>query len=285
MEIIEKPDVLIEKLNVLRKTKKKSIAFVPTMGALHQGHISLIECAHKDNDIVVVSIFVNPTQFNNSTDLKTYPRNNEKDISILEKVNCDYLFLPSESDIYPDEKSKDISYDFGYLTTIMEGKFRASHFDGVALVVSKLFNIVKPTNAYFGQKDFQQFIVIQHLANKFLTDLNINVIRCPIIRENDGLAMSSRNVWLNDEQRNSSVKISQTLFEAKEIYQNFSVKELKKWIKEKINKDVNLEVEYIEIVTDPDMLEIKNWDNNDKFVACIAVNVGNIRLIDNVYLK
>ncbi|MBN1252505.1 MAG: pantoate--beta-alanine ligase [Bacteroidales bacterium] len=284
MEIIEKIEILRNKLEVLKKSGKK-IGFVPTMGALHDGHISLINCAEKQNDIIVVSIFVNPTQFNNINDLTTYPRNNDKDIEILKKTKCKFLFLPSVEEIYPDDKSKEIKYNFGYLTTVMEGKYRPSHFDGVALVVSKLFNIVKPNNAYFGQKDFQQFIVIQHLANYFLSELNINVIRCPIIREADGLAMSSRNIRLNNIQRESAVLISKTLFEAKEKFIKLSVNDLKAWINDKINQDENLVVEYIEIVTDPDLIEITDWNTKDKIVACIAVNVGDIRLIDNVYFN
>jgi len=283
MEIIKNVNILTNKLSILKKSK--SIGFVPTMGALHKGHLSLVKCASENNDIVVVSIFVNPTQFNNGSDLKSYPRNFNDDINILKQVKCDILFLPSENEMYPDEKSKKVNYDFGYLTTIMEGKFRPSHFDGVALIVSKLFNIVKPNNAYFGQKDFQQFIVIQYLASKFLKKLNINVVKCPIIREDDGLAMSSRNIRLNNEQRKSSVLISKTLFNAKKEYKNYSVNNLKTQIKESINKNNNLKIEYIEIVTDPDMFVVDNWNINDKIVVCVAVNVGNIRLIDNVYFK
>ena len=283
MEIIEKANLLSKKIEILKINK--SIGFVPTMGALHKGHLSLIDCASKENDIVIVSVFVNPTQFNNSSDLKSYPRNFNDDIEILKKTKCDFLFLPSEKEMYPNEQSKEVNYDFGYITTVMEGKFRPSHFDGVALVVSKLFNIVHPNNAYFGQKDFQQFIVIQKLASKFLKHLDINVIRCPIIREDDGLAMSSRNVRLSNEQRKASVLISKTLFKAKENYKNYLIDDLKTWIKNSINKDINLNVEYVEIVTDPDMLDIRNWNILDKIVACIAVNVGNIRLIDNVYFN
>jgi len=283
MEIINKANTLTNKLTILKKNK--SIGFVPTMGALHKGHLSLIHCASNNNDIVVVSIFVNPTQFNNNYDLKNYPRNFDKDIEILKNVKCDILFLPNENEIYPNEESTKIKYDFGHLTTIMEGKFRHSHFDGVALVVSKLFNIVKPNNAYFGQKDFQQFIIIKHLADKFLKHLNICIINCPIIREKDGLAMSSRNVRLDDKQRKSSILISKTLFYYKNKYKKNSVNSLKKKIKETINEDNNLNVEYIEIVTSPEMKIVDNWDINDKVVICIAVFVGNVRLIDNIYLN
>jgi len=281
MEILKLGAILRNKLNILKKDKK--IGFVPTMGALHKGHLSLIECASRNNDIVVVSIFVNPTQFNNKNDLKSYPRNFESDIDLLKKVKCDFLFLPDENEMYPDEDSKINRYDFGYLTSIMEGKFRPSHFDGVGLIVSKLFEIVKPNSAYFGQKDFQQFIIIQHLANVFMKELNVNVVRCPIVREGDGLAMSSRNVRLNDEQRVSSALISKTLFEFKEKYNEYSVNNLKTIIKDTINKDKNFDVEYVEIVTDPDMLDVKEWDSNNKIVVCVAANIGNVRLIDNVY--
>ncbi len=271
----------IEKL----KLQKLKIGFVPTMGALHDGHLSLVAAAATENDMVVVSIFVNPMQFNKSDDLKNYPRDVDSDLKILENSECDLVFVPSVDEMYPNEDSMKKKYDFGKIVEIMEGKHRPSHFDGVATVVSRLFNIVKPHNAYFGQKDFQQFILIKTLADKYLTNLNINVIRCPIIREKDGLAMSSRNVRLNKEQRESAVLISKTLFEAQNIYQNYSVIELKEKIKKAINADKNLGLEYIEIVSSPELNEITNWDDKQKMVACIAVQVGNVRLIDNVYLN
>ncbi|MCF6242901.1 MAG: pantoate--beta-alanine ligase [Bacteroidales bacterium] len=263
----------------------KSIAFIPTMGALHQGHLSLIKRAKNENDIVVVSIFVNPTQFNNANDLKNYPRNLDKDLKLLERNNCDLVFTPSVSEIYPDENSKKSTYNFGKIVEVMEGKFRPGHFDGVANVVSRLFKIIKPDNAYFGQKDFQQYILIKTLADKYLSDLNIQVHRCPIIREEDGLAMSSRNVLLSPEQRKSAALISQTLFWAKDNYQKYTVDELKKQITNKINADKYLKIEYIEFVSDPELNEITNWGLEQKIVACIAVQVGDVRLIDNIYLS
>ena len=284
MEVFEKADLVKKQINKL-KADGMSIGFVPTMGALHQGHLSLIENARKDNDIVVASIFVNPTQFNNPNDLKNYPRDLDKDLKLLEENNCDVVFTPSVSEIYPDENSKKSEYHFGKIVDVMEGKFRPGHFDGVANVVSRLFKIVQPDNAYFGQKDFQQYILIKTLAGKYLSDLNIQVHRCPIIREPDGLAMSSRNVLLSGEQRKSAALISQTLFWAKDNYQKFSINELKKAITDKINADNNLKVEYIEFVTDPDLDEVNEWAKEQKIVACIAVQVGKVRLIDNVYFN
>lgn len=271
----------IEKL----KLKKLKIGFVPTMGALHDGHLSLISVAVKANDAVVVSIFVNPTQFNKPDDLKNYPRNVDSDIKILENSGCDMVFIPTVDEIYPEKDSMKKKYNFGKIVEILEGKHRPGHFDGVAMVISRLFKIVKPNNAYFGQKDFQQFILIKKLADKYLSSLNINVVRCPIIREKDGLAISSRNVLLEENQRKSVALISKTLFEAKNIYQNYSVIELKEKIKTAVNADKNLNLEYIEIVSDPELYEITQWDYKKKMVACIAVQVGNIRLIDNVYLN
>lgn len=271
----------IEKL----KLKKLKIGLVPTMGALHDGHLSLINAASKENDVVLVSIFVNPTQFNRPADLKKYPQNVDSDLKILENSACDIVFIPTVEEIYPDKESMKKKYNFGKIVEIMEGKHRPGHFDGVAMVVSRLFQITKPNNAYFGQKDFQQFILIKTLSDKYLSDLNINVIRCPIIREKDGLAMSSRNMLLDENQRKSATLISKMLFEAKNIYKIYSIKELKEKIKTKINSDKNLDLEYIDFVSDPDLNEIRQWDNKQKIVACIAVQVGNVRLIDNIYLN
>ena len=284
MQIFNKSKLLQDYITKL-KTENKNIGFVPTMGALHNGHLSLITAASKDSDIIVVSIFVNPTQFNKSDDLKNYPRNIDSDLAILENSACDIVFIPSVDEIYPDKSSMKVEYDFGKIVEIMEGKHRPGHFDGVAMVVSKLFNIVKPDNAYFGQKDFQQLILIKTLANKYLSELNINIIGCPIIRENDGLAMSSRNVRLNDEQRKSATLISKTLFEASNNYKKYSVNELKMEIINSINLDNNLKIEYIEIVSSPELNEITEWNDNKKIVACIAVQLGDVRLIDNVYFN
>ncbi|RLD84359.1 MAG: pantoate--beta-alanine ligase [Bacteroidetes bacterium] len=267
------------------KLKKLKVGFVPTMGALHDGHLSLIKAASKANDVVMVSIFVNPTQFNKPTDLKNYPRNEDSDIKILENSACDIVFIPTVDEIYPNENSMKKKYNFGHIVEIMEGEHRPGHFDGVAMVVSRLFQITKPNNAYFGQKDFQQFILIKTLSDKHLSDLSINVVCCPIIREKDGLAMSSRNILLDKNQRKSAALISKTLFEAKNIYKTYSVKELKENIKTAINADKKLKLEYIEIVSDPELNKITQWDDGQKMVACIAVQVGGVRLIDNVYFN
>ena len=284
MKVFEKAYLLNKEIEHL-KSKGFKIGFIPTMGALHKGHLSLIDAARKKNDIVVASIFVNPTQFNNPDDLKNYPRDLDTDLKLLEENHCDLVFTPTVNEIYPDENAKKTNYDFGKIVKIMEGKFRPGHFNGVANVVSRLFKIVQPHNAYFGQKDFQQYILIKTLANKYLSELEINVVRCPIIREPDGLAMSSRNVLLNPEQRKSSALISKTLFWAKDHYKNYDVDDLKQEIIKKINADKNLDVEYIEFVTDPELDEVKQWNDAKETVACIAVQVGKVRLIDNVYFN
>lgn len=284
MMVFDTVNALTRELEKLRK-QKHSIGFVPTMGALHNGHLSLIEKAGKDNDSVIMSIFVNPTQFNNPDDLKNYPKNIEADLKLLEKTSCKIVFAPLEKEIYPNEESKNNSFSFGRLTEVMEGKYRPGHFNGVATVVKRLFEIVKPDRVYFGQKDIQQFLVINALNKNYLEDLKIELVKCPIIRESDGLAMSSRNVLLKSEQRKSAALISKSLFEAGEKYKNFEPDELKKLIVEKINSDSNMKVEYLEFVTEPDLKPIEKWDDDQKILACIAVQVGNVRLIDNIYFN
>lgn len=284
MIVFNRAEELSTELDKLRN-KGLTVGFVPTMGALHQGHLSLVERAGNENNIVVVSIFVNPTQFNNPDDLKKYPRTLENDIKLLEKTSAKIIFAPSVDEIYPNNESKKANFDFGIIGTVMEGKFRPSHFDGVGLVVKRLFEIVKPHKAYFGQKDIQQYFIINHLNNNYIPELNIQLVKCPILRENDGLAMSSRNVLLSSEQRESAVLISKTLFEAQRNYKNFSVEELRKWAVDKINLDKNLKVEYFELVKEPDLQSIENWDEAEKILACVAVNVGNVRLIDNIYFN
>jgi pantoate--beta-alanine ligase len=264
------------------KGQNKTIGFVPTMGALHQGHLSLIENAARQNDFVVVSIFVNPTQFNNPDDLKNYPRNPDYDLKMLENTQCDIVFTPEEKEIYPDHHSKESNFNFGHLGNVMEGKYRPGHFGGVANVVKRLFEIVQPTRAYFGQKDIQQFLIIDYLNKNYLKHLNIQLEKCPIIRESDGLAMSSRNVLLNAEQRRSAALISKTLFEARDNFKEFEPHSLKQKVVEKINADPNLEVEYFELVSDPGLAGIEKWKDAEKILACIAVKVGKVRLIDNI---
>lgn len=267
------------------KGQNKTIGFVPTMGALHQGHLSLIEIASGQNDIVLVSIFVNPTQFNNPDDLKNYPRNLDADLKMLENIHCDIVFTPDEKEIYPDNITKISDYDFGRLDKVMEGKYRPGHFNGVAGVVRRLFEIIRPHKAYFGQKDIQQFLIIHYLNKNYLKHLNIQLEKCPIVREKDGLAMSSRNVLLSPEQRKSAALISKTLFESRDSYQESEPALLKQRVIEQINADPNLEVEYFELVSDPDLSEIQNWGDTERILACIAVKVGKVRLIDNIYFN
>lgn len=281
MEILKTIKEIKTKINSLRK-EKLTIGFVPTMGALHKGHLSLIECSKKQTDITFVSIFVNPNQFNDKNDLKKYPRTIEKDINKLESVDTDFLFFPNEKEIYPEKDNR--KFDFENLDKVMEGKYRANHFNGVAQVVSKLFEIIPANKAFFGLKDFQQYAIIKRLVEKYLPDSNIEIIACPIIRENDGLAMSSRNTLLSDEQRKNATLISQTLFEAKKIGKNKNVKNLKEFVVDTINDNKYLEVEYFEIVDDIYLNEIKSWNEKNKKIGCVAVHCGKIRLIDNIYL-
>lgn len=255
-----------------------TIGFVPTMGALHKGHISLVEKAVKENDIVVVSIFVNPTQFNDKSDLERYPRNLDADIKLLEKTGCHIVFAPGVDEVYPEPDTR--KFNFGSLETVMEGKHRPGHFNGVAQVVSKLFDMVRPSKAYFGLKDFQQLAVIKNMVRQL--NLSVEIVPCPIIREKSGLAMSSRNELLTPEERQNAATISETLFQSKELTGKKSVHELKKWVIETINKNPFLTVEYFEIVDDMQLQPVNSWDEKNIKVGCVAVYCGKVRLIDNV---
>jgi len=255
-----------------------TIGFVPTMGALHAGHISLVKQAVSENRIVVVSIFVNPTQFNDKSDLDRYPRTLESDIVLLEKTGCQIVFAPSALEVYPEPDTR--KFDFGLLETVMEGKHRPGHFNGVAQVVSKLFGFVQPDKAYFGLKDFQQLAIIKEMVRQL--KLDIEIVACPIVREASGLAMSSRNELLTAGERKNAATISETLVMAKELSKQKSVNELESWVVETINKNVDLTVEYFEIVDDRHLQPVKSWDENCTKVGCIAVFCGKVRLIDNV---
>lgn len=268
--------------NILSQEKgKKKIGFVPTMGALHQGHISLVKKASMENDIVVVSIFVNPTQFNDQSDLKKYPRNLDKDLEKLVSSGCNYIYTPEVKDIYPEPDTR--QFDFKNLGEVMEGKHRPGHFNGVAQVVSRFFEIVDPDNAYFGLKDFQQLAIIKNLVKQL--DLKVNIVPCPIVRELDGLAMSSRNIRLSSQQRENAPLIYKTLLEAKNLIQQKSVEEIRNWVELTINKNPFLDVEYFEIVDDETLKPITNWNDPVKYVGCIAVFCGSVRLIDNIYFN
>jgi pantoate--beta-alanine ligase len=280
MDIIESSLELQNRINALKQSGKV-IGFVPTMGALHTGHISLVELAEKFCDVVVVSIFVNPNQFNNSDDLKRYPRNLEYDVNMLKGSACELLFVPSVKEIYPEPDTR--VFEFGLIDKVMEGKFRPGHFNGVAQVVSRLFDIVNPDKAFFGEKDFQQLAVIREMVRQL--NYGIEIVACPIIREDDGLAMSSRNMLLNDGQRKNAPIIADSLFESCNFAKSNGVEQTKKFVRDRINASSELEVEYFEIVDGNSLQSINAWEESDYIVGCIAVFAGEIRLIDNVIYK
>jgi len=263
------------------RSKGESIGFVPTMGALHEGHLSLVSKAGKENKVVVVSIFVNPTQFNDPGDLERYPRTLEEDMRKLATVADPFIFAPTVEEMYPEPDTR--KFDFGTLESVMEGRFRPGHFNGVGQIVSKLFDVVLPHRAYFGLKDFQQLVIIKEMVRQLHYD--IEIVPCEIVREADGLAMSSRNQLLTPEHRAVAPLISKTLFEAKKLVGEKSVEELKAWVQEKINNSPLLEVEYFDVVDDNHLQSVKTWDEPGVKVGCIAVHAGKVRLIDNVILE
>ncbi len=263
------------------RINSKKIGFVPTMGALHKGHLTLVEKSIFDNDITVCSIFVNPTQFNNPEDLTKYPRQLQDDIALLESVNCDYLFVPEVNEMYAKNENP-INFNFGKLEMVMEGPNRPGHFQGVATIVKKLFEIINPDKAYFGEKDYQQLIIIKSLTKQY--NLSPEIIGCEIVREADGLAMSSRNQRLNETQRFEAPFIYQTLKKAKTKVKKITVKDLKLWVKEVINNNPIMELEYFEIANAVDLQPINNWNDSISVMGFIVVNVGGVRLIDNIKL-
>lgn len=259
----------------------KQIGFVPTMGALHNGHLSLVKRCVEENDVCVVSVFVNPTQFNDKNDLATYPRTLDKDCTLLEPAGCDYVFAPTEAEMYPEPDTR--TFDFGTVSAVMEGARRPGHFNGVAQIVSKLFYAVEPDNAYFGEKDFQQIAVIRAMVKQLNIPVKINA--CPILREDDGLALSSRNVRLTPEQRQKAPLIARTLKESTNFAAGKSVQEVIDYVVNTINADPVMWVEYYEIVDGNTMESIKNWSDTDYAVGCITVYCGEVRLIDNIKYK
>ena len=278
--------ILVRTVSELKSVLKSSgkadlVGFVPTMGALHKGHLSLVQKAVDENPLVVVSIFVNPTQFNDSKDLERYPRTLNADMNLLETTGCQIVFAPDVTEIYPEPDTR--KFDFGQLDKVMEGKHRPGHFNGVAQVVSKLFEMVQPQKAYFGLKDFQQLAIIKNMVKQL--NLQVEIVPCPIVREESGLAMSSRNELLTTEERANAAAISQTLFKANELKTGKNVSELEKWVAETINKNPYLEVEYAEIVDDTELQPVKNWDEQSVKILCVAVFCGKIRLIDNIVLN
>ena len=254
------------------------------MGALHEGHLALIKKAKKENDLVVCSIFVNPTQFNNKEDLAKYPRDLKKDIEFLESVNCDILFVPNEKEMYPeDEKEKLLKLDFGNLDKIMEGKFRPGHFIGVATIVNKLFRIVEPDKAYFGEKDYQQLIIIKKMVEKLKQP--IQIIPCSIKREKDGLAMSSRNARLTKEERKAAPFIYMLLKEAEKFYPVLSPSKIKNLVEKRFSENKNFILEYFEIVDSSTLISLNKWEKMQNPIACIAAHLGKVRLIDNIKMQ
>jgi len=265
------------------KLKFAPLGFVPTMGALHEGHLSLVRSAVSQCPLVVVSIFVNPTQFNDKNDLKNYPRDTEKDLTLLKPFlrENDIVFTPSVEEVYPEEDKR--VFNFGNLDRVMEASHRPGHFNGVGQVVSRLFDIVKPDLAIFGQKDFQQLAVIKELVKQ--TGDRVKIVAHPIVRENDGLAMSSRNTLLEPEIRKNAPAIFKTISAASEMIGYHDIPEIKAFVKKMINNVPGFEVEYFDIADDTDLIPVsskKEMQKNKKYFGCIAVKAGNIRLIDNI---
>jgi pantoate--beta-alanine ligase len=275
----EEIDRMIETL----KKHKKTIGFVPTMGALHQGHLSLIEKAFQQNDVAVVSIFVNPTQFNNKEDLKEYPRTLERDVELLQTVSNDIIvFAPTVEDIYGESISS-IHFQFDGLEYEMEGKFRQGHFDGVATIVKRLFEIIQPTTAYFGKKDFQQLRIVQKLVKNH--QMPVKIVGCEIFREKDGLAMSSRNVRLKEEYRSAAPFIYKTLKEAKKKFVSESAQKVTEWVNTQFSKHALLKLEYFIIADEESLKTVRKKSKTKSYRAFIAVFADKIRLIDNLALK
>lgn len=276
---------VIRTVRELRETMEKhrgqgqSIGLVPTMGALHAGHLSLIERARNENNIVVASVFVNPTQFNNPDDLRTYPRTEEADCKALEQGGADYAFIPTVEEIYPEPDTR--VFDLGPVAEVMEGAMRPGHFNGVAQIVSKLFAWTLPTRAYFGEKDYQQIAVIRRMAE--LEGFDLEIVACPIKRHDDGLAMSSRNVRLTPEQRAIAPAIRRTLLESLRMKPAHSVDDVKRYVTETIDAIDELRTEYYEIVDSLTMQPIKEWSEaKEAAVGCVTVYCGDVRLIDNI---
>lgn len=277
MKIIRKVDELRGAIADAR-VQGLSVGLVPTMGALHEGHLSLIEKARAENDIVVVSVFVNPTQFNNPDDLRTYPRTEEADCQKLQAARVDIAFIPSVEEIYPTPDTR--VFDLGPVAEVMEGAMRPGHFNGVAQIVSKLFSIVEPDRAYFGEKDFQQIAVIKRMVQ--LEGFKLQIVECPIKRHEDGLAMSSRNVRLSPEQRAKAPAIHRILSESLQYATDHTVAQTKQHVIDSINAVDGMKVEYYEIVDALTMQPIKAWSDAKQAVGCVTVYMGDVRLIDNI---
>ena len=280
MKVIHTIKDLQAELSVL-KAQGKKVGLVPTMGALHAGHASLVKRSVNENEVTVVSVFVNPTQFNDKNDLVKYPRTLDADCKLLEACGATYTFAPSVEEMYPEPDTRQFSY--APLDTVMEGAFRPGHFNGVCQIVSKLFEAVKPHRAYFGEKDFQQLAIIHEMVRQMQFDLEI--VGCPIVREEDGLALSSRNARLSAEERENALKISQTLFKSRTFAAIHTVSETQKFVEDAIAAAPGLRLEYFEIVDGNTLQKVGNWDQTSYAVGCITVFCGDVRLIDNIKYK
>ncbi len=280
MLVVETIDKLHAFLAAAR-SEGKSIGLVPTMGALHEGHASLVERCVKENDVTVVSVFVNPTQFNDKGDLERYPRTLDADCVLLSALGTDCVFAPSVEEVYPEPDTR--IFDFTPLDKVMEGVYRPGHFNGVAQIVSKLFMYVEPTRAYFGEKDFQQLAIIREMVHQL--EMPVQIVGCPIVREADGLALSSRNTLLAPEQRTIALAISKALFESVKYADAHSLKETKQMVEQAIADTEGLELEYYEVVDGNTLQAVTTWDESDYIVGCITVYCGKVRLIDNIRYK
>ena len=280
MKVIHTIKDLQAELSVL-KAQGKKVGLVPTMGALHAGHASLVKRSVNENEVTVVSVFVNPTQFNDKNDLVKYPRTLDADCKLLEACGATYAFAPSVEEMYPEPDTRQFSY--APLDTVMEGAFRPGHFNGVCQIVSKLFEAVKPHRAYFGEKDFQHLAIIREMVRQMQFDLEI--VGCPIVREEDGLALSSRNARLSAEERENALKISQTLFKSRTFAATHTVGETLKFVEDAIAAVLGLRLEYFEIVDGNTLQKVDNWNQTSYVVGCITVFCGDVRLIDNIKYK
>ena len=281
MEIIHTKSALQREVAAC-KQKQKTIGLVPTMGALHEGHASLVRRAVEENNVVFVSVFVNPTQFNNKEDLIKYPRTLERDSELLASLGVDYVFAPSAEEMYTQEEMNTrFEFDFGGLDTMMEGKMRPGHFNGVVQVVSRLFLLIQPDKAYFGEKDYQQLAIIHRMVGVMpeLKPLNIQIVDCPIVREKSGLALSSRNERLTAQQKQTAVSISHVLFESRQLTESQTVSQVRSWVIEQINRVEGLTVEYYEIVDQTTLLPATDFSHA---IGCVTVYCGDVRLIDNI---
>lgn len=280
MKVIRTIGELKNELNSCRENGK-TIGLVPTMGALHAGHASLVERSVRENDLTVVSIFVNPTQFNDKNDLMNYPRDLDADCGLLDAVGAQIAFAPEVEEMYPEPDTRQFS--FAPLDEVMEGPFRPGHFNGVAQIVSKLFYAVEPDRAYFGEKDFQQLAIIRDMVRQL--GLKLEIVGCPIVREVDGLAMSSRNTLLTSEERTRALNISRTLFASLDYAKENSLQQTKAFVEEAINSIKGFGLEYYQIVDGTTLQPVESWDDSNYIVGCIALFCGKIRLIDNIKYK